>query len=183
MRLFLSIKLSDEIVKELSRLQYAIQSNLSSVDKLLLVRPESIHITLKFFGEVEPLKLDSLLEALRSIKPGKFSIDTGKLNYFTAPNGRPRVVFLSFQKSPALTALHNAVESALAPLGFEKSDFKCHATLFRVKFLRDKYRLIEILKHVKVEPLKLEIDSIELFQSQLTDREPVHTMVEKFGLG
>jgi 2'-5' RNA ligase len=182
--MFLSINLSKEIVTELSRLQHAIRSNLSSVDKLLLVKPESIHLTLKFFADVDKSKLPQILEALRSVALSieKFSIDTDKLNYFTAPNGRPRVVFLSFKKSVQLSKLHEDIGLKLAPLGFNKDEFKSHATLFRVKFLRDKFRLIEILKHVKVEPLKLEINSIELFESVLMESGPTYTLVEKFEL-
>ncbi len=63
MRMFLSINLSKEIVAELSRLQHAIRSNLSPVDKLLLVKPESIHLTLKFFADVDKSKLPQILDA------------------------------------------------------------------------------------------------------------------------
>jgi 2'-5' RNA ligase len=146
------------------------------------VKPESIHITLKFFGDVPPEKLNPLLDVLRAIQLEKFSIDTDRLNYFTSPNGRPRVVFLSFKKSKELSKLHESIEEALKPLGFTKTDFKCHATVFRVKFLKDKYRLIEILKHVQVSPLKLEIQSMDLFESQLLENGPVHTLVERFEL-
>jgi len=183
MRLFLAIELSEDIRKEMYRLQHAIKSNLAPVDKLLFVKPESIHITLKFFENVEAEKLGNMLDALKSIKLEKFRIDTDKLNYFTAPSGRPRVVFLSFKKSAQLTALHQEIEAKLVPLGVVKTDFKCHATLFRVKFLKDKFRLIEILKHVKVEPLQLEITSMDLFESQLVETGPIHTLVEKFELG
>ncbi len=182
MRLFLSINLSEDIIKELSRLQQAIKSNLSSMDKINMVRPESTHITVKFFGEVEKDKLEHILAALRSIKLKKFAVEADKLNYYTMPNGRPRVVFLSFKRSKQLTDLHDAVEASLKELGFSKNDFKCHATLFRVKYLKDKFRLIEILKHVKVEPLNLEINSMELFESILIEKGPVYKLVEKFEL-
>jgi len=183
MRLFLAIPLNKKLIDELYRLQHAIKSNLTFADKLLLVHPEKIHITLKFIEDLPANKIDEMVEALKSIDVTKFSIDPDKINYFTNPQGRPRVVFLSFKKSKELTALHELIEAKLAPLGVKKDNFKCQATLFRVKFLKDKFRLIEILKHVKVEPVALEIQSIELFESKLSaDDVPVHSLVEKFEL-
>jgi 2'-5' RNA ligase len=99
------------------------------------VRPESMHVTLKFLGETDPQQLPLIraaLEPIRSAQP--VAMDFRVLGFF--PNEfKPRVLWCGVQATPNLAELAAAVEQALDPLGFarETRAFSPHLTLARLE--------------------------------------------------
>ncbi|MFZ3215534.1 MAG: RNA 2',3'-cyclic phosphodiesterase [Candidatus Acidiferrales bacterium] len=99
------------------------------------VRPESMHVTLKFLGETEPQKVADVrvaLAPLRSAQP--VDMEFRVLGFF--PNEfKPRVLWCGVQATPNLAELAAAVEVSLEPLGFprEARGFSPHLTLARLE--------------------------------------------------
>jgi 2'-5' RNA ligase len=97
------------------------------------VRPEAMHITLKFIGEVDANKLEPIRAALVSVHSTEpVDVQFHGLGFF--PNEcRPRVLWCGMEASPNLAELATAVERALVPLGIpaESRDFVPHLTLAR----------------------------------------------------
>jgi 2'-5' RNA ligase len=97
------------------------------------VRPENLHVTLKFIGEAAPEKLSDIrntLTAVRSSAP--VSISFHGLGFF--PNEKhPRVFWAGMDASPNLPTLAADLEQSLEPLGFprEQRPFTPHLTLAR----------------------------------------------------
>jgi 2'-5' RNA ligase len=95
---------------------------------------ESLHVTVKFLGEVAGAKLIEVENAVRRAarQSAPFELRVHGLGGF--PNlKRPRVVWVGVDAHEAITRAHENVEQALSPLGFEREDrdFHPHVTLGR----------------------------------------------------
>jgi 2'-5' RNA ligase len=99
------------------------------------VRPENMHVTLHFLGEVEGRRLDDVDLALSSVMAEPFSLKLAGSGEFGGAKG-PRVVWAGLAPSPALEQLHGRVAGALARFGVETEArrFVPHVTL---AWLRD----------------------------------------------
>jgi RNA 2',3'-cyclic 3'-phosphodiesterase len=97
------------------------------------VRPEGMHVTLKFIGHVPPEQLEPIRSALELIRsPQPVEMRFRGLGFF--PNERrPRVIWCGIETSKNHGPLALAIERALEPLGIaaESRDFVPHLTLAR----------------------------------------------------
>lgn len=100
------------------------------------VRDEGLHLTLKFFGEVAPERLEVIEEAMRFAAQGtgELPLQLDELGSF--PGGsRPRVLWIGFATPPALELLQDRLERGCEAIGFppEGAPFRPHVTLGRVR--------------------------------------------------
>jgi 2'-5' RNA ligase len=135
-RTFIAIELDEDLKSNLLRLQNRLREQVSP-RSVRWVRPDGIHLTLKFLGDTPVEQLENVKKALAeaAAKIGPFTFTVGGLGCF--PNlHRPRVVWVGLQEpTGALLRLQKAVEAHVAPLGFptEKRPFSPHLTLGRVQ--------------------------------------------------
>ena len=134
MRLFIAIPLEENIKSYLDHLRRELQSNIPS--GVSWVGIDSIHLTLKFLGEVDERKIPGLTDALLRVcgQFDGFSLGFQGLGCF--PNIRQaRVIWAGSARCEPLTALQSAVEEACRDLDFpvEERRFSPHLTLGRVK--------------------------------------------------
>jgi 2'-5' RNA ligase len=100
------------------------------------VRPEGIHLTLKFLGDVLDAREPELRAALRSAagtgEPRGITLQVEGFGAFPEAR-RARVVWAGVAPEPALELLQHRVEHVFAPLGFptEARAFRPHVTLGR----------------------------------------------------
>jgi 2'-5' RNA ligase len=133
-RVFLAVELSSDVRKKLSELQQQLRKTLPPIN---WVRPESIHLTLKFLGFVDPSIISQLLSVLKPIgkKQHVFSIDVHGLGVFPQVK-HPRIFWIGLTgNTQALQELVLEIEAALEPLGFppEEKAYHPHLTLARIK--------------------------------------------------
>jgi 2'-5' RNA ligase len=98
------------------------------------VRPEGIHVTLKFLGEVSEEREAELVAALGRATAGARALSLALDGFGVFPDfSRPRVVWAGIAPEPALEILQHRVEQEIAPLGFptEARAFHPHVTLGR----------------------------------------------------
>jgi 2'-5' RNA ligase len=104
------------------------------------VRIEGVHLTLKFIGEVQPEKIESIKASLSRIHfPNFIELKFRSVGFF--PNERlPRVLWAGIEAGAGLGALAAAVETSLEPLGIAKEQriFSPHLTLARIEMERKK---------------------------------------------
>ncbi|HEX6645218.1 MAG TPA: RNA 2',3'-cyclic phosphodiesterase [Gemmatimonadales bacterium] len=142
------------------------------------VRDDLAHITLKFFGEVVPERLDVIAEALESAAKGSepMSLRLQSLGAFPTFR-RPRVVWLGVDAPTSLELLKDRVERFAEGIGFppEGVPFRPHVTLGRV---REGQRL----PHGAIESCGIEAagapflaDTVVLYESSLTSAGPEYT--------
>lgn len=149
------------------------------------VRPEGLHLTLKFFGSVPEATAKALVPALASASDGRGPIPlTCTILGSFPPGKRAKVIWLGVDGPGALELLQDAVERACVPLGFpvEGRPFNPHITLGRVK---DGDMLpAHALESVKAEPdIPFLAEELVLFQSHPGRGGSVYHELHTFSLG
>jgi 2'-5' RNA ligase len=131
MRLFVALDLPDAVRRALAELIAQLKPKSRSAR---WVHPESTHLTLKFLGNTDAQKLDSIRAALAKIHSAQpVELHFRALGFF--PNEfKPRVIWTAAEASPNLFELAAAMEEAFEPLGFprESRAFVPHLTLARI---------------------------------------------------
>ena len=179
MRLFIAVVIPNEIQKKLFSMQNKMPEE---VAKIKWVEEENIHMTLKFLGEVDDEKIDGIKKALSSVelKPFECSVK----GFGTFPNDNyVKVIWAGIEPAESFMKLHEKIDDALLPLGFGKdSRFSPHVTIGRVRFFKDKEKLMEsldVLKNTVIEE-KFVTDSFVLKKSTLTEKGPVYEDIGVF---
>ncbi|MCK5269950.1 MAG: RNA 2',3'-cyclic phosphodiesterase [Sedimentisphaerales bacterium] len=180
-RCFIAIELDEGIRGELGRLQDRLRRRLQVNDKAVKwVRPENVHLTLKFLGEVAdrviPDICSAVSEAAGEIAPFTFEVtDCGCF----PRSGAARVLWVGVkQGKETLLQLQEMVELYLAEIGFppEERRFSAHLTLGRIKNT-EAGRLVHDAV-AELEPIRLgcrDVSEITVFQSELTQSGPIYT--------
>jgi len=143
MRLFVAIEIAPEIRDRLIALISEFRPKLANT---AWVRPEGLHITLKFLGNVPEEKCSAIEGALEKITAAQFSLSIANIGVFPNPRS-PRVLWAGIDSGPELAALASQIEETLNPLGFarEKRAFSPHVTLARFKSSGNRLALAELL--------------------------------------
>jgi 2'-5' RNA ligase len=135
-RVFAALELPPDLQRQLAEVQTAVQGLLSG-DSVRWVRPEGIHLTLKFYGEVPPERASEIEAGLSrsAAAADPIHVAVGGLGVF--PNARrPQVIWTGLQgELSPLQRLQTAVEREALALGFqpEARAFTPHLTLGRVR--------------------------------------------------
>lgn len=184
MRLFIAIELPLEIKQGIARVQEQLRKSGADAN---WTRPEGIHLTLKFLGEVEEAKAAGIIEALNGACRGAGPLGLEIAGAGAFPNGKaPRVLWLGVTGDVVkLAALQASVEDAMANRGFEREErrFSPHLTLARIRFPkpRDNWpQKIESFRDVNLGGF--EADHISLMKSELKREGAVYTEVGMVGL-
>ena len=170
-RCFIAIDLPKEIQKELSEAQKQLYSD---DVKMLNVKPENIHLTLKFLGEIDEKQIERVQDVLRDMKCKRFKAKLGGAGVFPNQNFI-RVIWVGIEPKESIIGLHEYLDAELSKLGFQKDkEFESHATLARVKTVKDKKEFADRIKKLKVKPIEFEVTEIALKKSTLLSSGPVY---------
>ncbi|MEK6699325.1 MAG: RNA 2',3'-cyclic phosphodiesterase [Nitrospirota bacterium] len=184
MRTFIAIEIPDEIKREMARAQEQLKR--SGVEAGW-TRPEGIHLTLKFLGEVEESRIPDIMAALTGAarNTGGFRIEIAGAGAFPNPKNA-RVVWLGISGDrDKLATLQAAVEEAMVGLGMEREDraFTPHLTLGRIKDIRSRDPWLAALNEMKdIRLTGFEVDHISLMRSELKPSGAVYTEIGKVEL-
>ncbi len=186
LRLFVACELPGEARDALATVQQLLRER--GADGLRWVRPEGIHLTLKFLGQVQARRLEAIERALgRAVRdPFRLSVRLARLGSFGGSAGL-RVVWVGLEGDvQALTGLATRVERALEPMGFsrERRPFAAHLTLARVRegvSPHDRRQLFELIRAVELPPLPgATLDTVSLMQSTLEPGGAVYRCLARF---
>jgi 2'-5' RNA ligase len=167
MRLFAALPIAEpargEIVKLLARLR-------ELGWPLRLVHDQVLHLTMKFFGEVPPGRLEVIEEAVRAAVPGTGALALQLAGIGGFPDSRrPRIIWVGLDAPPGLELLQDRLERLAEAIGFppEGTPFRPHVTLARV---REGHRLpagaLESLE-AEYQPLGFLASELVLYESVL----------------
>ncbi|MBF6600304.1 MAG: RNA 2',3'-cyclic phosphodiesterase [Dehalococcoidia bacterium] len=137
------------------------------------VRPEGVHITLKFLGATDEARVPALRSALAGALAGVRALGLRPEGVGSFGGRRSlRVIWVGVRgDTPALSALAARVEAGLSPLGFasEQRPFDAHLTLGRVRDgtpASERERLAAIVERFTPSPLPpFRADAVSLMQS------------------
>lgn len=186
MRLFVAIELDERARRLLADYQH----RLSSLDRAVRwVRPEQIHLTLKFLGEVPDPQVPRVTQALDGLadRPA-FDFEMEGVGTFGSPRS-PRVIWAGVQMpNIALSTLQKACEDALSLLGYppEGRAFSPHLTLGRVKDFRAGRQVAEAVGQLEAqaaERLTQPATEVTLFESVLQPAGSRYVVAHKVVLG
>ena len=179
-RTFIAIELSEHIKKELSDIEKELKET-KAVAKW--VKPDDIHLTLKFLGNVEEEKIElikkSIQESVKGVTP--FIIDLKDIGAFPSPS-RPRVIWVGVQSGKErIKNLAESIEGNLEKIGFKKEDrqFSAHITLGRIKSLVNIDKLKDLIKEKKYHSSSFEVSKIAIMRSDLTPEGPIYTKLSE----
>lgn len=184
-RAFIAIEIPVSIKKGLTEIQDKLKRTGADV---AWTRPEGIHLTLKFLGDVEEKQLESVKWAVEEAAKGFSRFGTEISGIGTFPNPKyPRVIWIGVKDNNegGLTALQNSIEKEIEKLGFkaEKRGFTPHLTLGRVRSQKNRDSLIKALEEFdKIELGALNVEGISLIKSDLSPKGAVYTELFKVSL-
>jgi len=186
-RLFVAVELGGHVREALDRVQHELQRHL--LHGLRWVRPEGIHLTLKFLGETPREKVPGIVQALPACTAGvaPHELSLGKLGTFGSRSA-PRVLWVDLDGDlTPLLRLQEQVEGALASLGFPREDrrFSPHLTLARVRPEEARSAagpLAQALEAVRAPQAAIEVREVSLMLSKLGPGGAVYTQLEAFPL-
>ena len=134
-RSFIAIELSRGLKKELAGLRSRLQNPPRPWVKW--IDPESIHITLKFLGDIPADRVEDIQAAMEEAACGitPFTLKAGGLGVFPNPR-RAQVIWVGLiGETERLAALQQRLEKRLEAIGFpaETRPFSAHLTLGRLR--------------------------------------------------
>lgn len=118
-RTFIALELPSELQKALAGLQGTLRSR---TDCMRWVKPENIHLTLKFLGPTEEGLVDPISTILANLCKGVAPFRTQIAGLGAFPNARnPKVIWVGMPgELKELSAFQQQLEDALAHIGFAK---------------------------------------------------------------
>jgi 2'-5' RNA ligase len=152
------------------------------------VNPEKIHLTLKFFGNIEESRIETIVESIREPVQATppFALQVAGLGAFPQLKN-PRVIWVGLvDETATLIPFQHELETRLDKSGFPREDrpFQPHLTLGRAKSTRGRDDLVgRIENHREEEFGTFQADRLTLFKSELAPSGPIYTRLMELRLG
>ncbi len=186
MRLFVAIDLPESVRAAVAREQTRLRAVCAASRDIRWTRPEGVHLTLKFLGEVASTRLPGLTSALNGLGGfDSFEIKVGGFGFFPSAR-RPRVFWVGLEAPPALGELAKRVVAAMAALGFppENRPFQPHLTLARFEGSRPQPTLERALEQSGAGAFgRFTVSEFYLFESKLRPGGAEYSKVARFPKG
>lgn len=168
MRLFFAIEFPKSVKDELC----------ATMDKMRpccakgrFVQHDNLHLTLAFLGEVPPVRLPEVKEAMNAVSARPFSLQIGGMGCFRQHGGD--LYWAGVEHSVPLGSLYRSLCAELQKHGFrtESRSYLPHLTLVRQAVLK------ENCDHsvFNVPVMRMEVEKFSLMLSERRDGKPVYT--------
>jgi RNA 2',3'-cyclic 3'-phosphodiesterase len=183
-RLFAAVRIhpSNEFLKTYNSLKSGLR-----FARITWVNPESIHVTLKFFGETEEKRLPEISRVLKEValKHQPFVSEIVNVGIFGSSYS-PKVIWFGIDKSEPLKILGLDILQSVEKIGWEhdRQNFVPHLTIGRIKEIPDKHLFQSIIdEHKKTWMQEIQVTEFHLYESILMREGPIYKVLESFKLG
>jgi len=151
------------------------------------VRPENLHLTLRFLGDITDEQRVAFAARLRSGLQHAEALTLQVSGVGAFPNvRRPSVVWAGLREAAgSLEPIVNAAEDAAQAIGLKKETrpFKAHITLARVRQTKDLQPLSgKLMHHAEFRGDEFAVPHVSLLMSELTPQGAVYTTLEEYPL-
>jgi RNA 2',3'-cyclic 3'-phosphodiesterase len=129
MRVFVALDIDDAIRQRIQRFMEGVSG---FAPDARWVRPESLHVTLKFIGEKQDEAAEEIKRALSGIRAESIEVSFRGYGFFPTAKAA-RVFWVGIESGPQLPSLAKTVDEAMFVLSIPKEDhpFSPHLTLAR----------------------------------------------------
>lgn len=176
-RLFIALDLPEATKKSLQALSFGIPG-------AKWVRPEQLHLTVRFIGDVDGGLFHDISDILAEMDHSPFSLELKGVGYFP-PRGAPRVLWVGLGKSESLQRLRRKINTRLLQAGLdpEGRKFSPHITLARLKNspVQKVMNFLAGNNLFSLEPFQVE--DFKLYSSTLTPTGAHHKVERVYPLG
>ena len=142
-----------------------------------LTKKENLHLTIKFLGSLTNKEVEKIKEKLRKINFNKFFCKVGKVGFFYK-GSKIRIIWVDLL-SNKLNELQKKISGIL---GKGNKKFNSHITIFRVKSVRNKRRLVEKVGEIDFKNLNFKVKEFILMKSELTKQGIRYRILDIFKL-
>jgi RNA 2',3'-cyclic 3'-phosphodiesterase len=182
-RTFIAVK--TELSKDNLQLYSEIKSKLKD-SYINWVDADNMHLTLFFLGDTSEVQIHEISEEVKnSLSETKsFSFLLKRLGVFRDLND-PRVVWVGIENDNDLKEIKKRIDKALNKLGYKTEDreFKPHLTLGRIKNIKQKDSLRDLVEKYKDYTLQeIFVGEIVFYESTLTSKGPIYKELQSFKL-
>lgn len=176
-RAFIAVEIPDHCKEAMQRIQDGFRSTRGRVS---WVRPEGMHITLKFLGDIEERRIPEIEGEIREVCAGRPAFPVCLRGTGVFPDlRRPRVLWIGMREgADELKELFADLDLRLARMGFAREDraFHPHVTLGRIKLIQNLQGFSALVeKNREAEAGSMTADSVCLIQSELHPEGAVYT--------
>lgn len=175
-RLFVAFKLPTELRNDLLVLEHKMKNNveLSSVN---WVKPDNMHITIAFLGQVEDRTASEAEDMLRRIQFRQITIKGEKVSFFDK-GGFPAIFHFSINDNGQLGEVAQKVRGTLSDrqINFDRKPFNPHITIARIKDGDEGLKMKEYAGGIEemYRDKEYSINSIVLYESRFSQAGPVY---------
>lgn len=152
-------------------------------------RPEGLHVTLKFIGEVSDAKVEQIKTALASVQAASFQVRFEGVGFFPGAKS-PRIFWIGVEGGPPLPRLAGIVDAATHKLGISREEraYNPHLTLARAGSgpgTQHQLRPLAVLAESEAPPQfgTMTAQEFFLYQSQPQRGGSKYTKLQRFQLG
>ena len=187
MRCFIAIDIDEPIRAELADLQEEIADGVDiRKGDVKWVRPEAMHLTLKFLGEIRDREIVDVCHVVETVaaRHEAFDFAVKQVGHFGGHSARVLWVGAGLD-CPELLELQADLEEELANAGWPKENrkFSGHLTLCRVRNTKAGVKLAGITEHYKdVDLGTVRCTSVCVYQSTLRPEGPMYTLLGHYSL-
>jgi len=181
-RTFIAIPLNSHIREVLIETQ----DHLKKLDcNIKWVKPENIHLTLKFLGDVKQKRIDTIKQILDDLFRDTDPLTMELTQVGAFPNiDHPRILWIGLNDNDqSLAQIVSNLENNLGKAGFKKEDkpFSPHITIGRIRSPKNLKPLSEAINNYSLpDGIAQTIDHTVLYQSTLTSQGPIYEILQDF---
>lgn len=177
-RVFCAVELPNDVREQLrdyiARLRDAVPDVAASWSRV-----ENVHLTLKFFGNVEVERVEAISAAAsRAVEEfSTFAIGVGGTGVFPRPS-RPQVLWIGVS-DPAdrLSALQKKFDKDTADFGKEDRVYRPHLTIARIRRPEGARRLADTHLKMDFKPVEMHLNELTVFRSELSPKGSRYTPI------
>jgi 2'-5' RNA ligase len=179
MRLFVAVDMSSQVRDRIGQVQRRLKKELGNDRGVKWVRPEQIHLTLKFLGEVRDAAITQVCDVVTrtAARYDSFEMQVLGLGVFGNP---ARVVWAGIQPCPVLMNMQTELECEFEKIGWARENraFAGHLTLCRVKSASAGRKLAQAIENAGNEIFgSVWVDQAVLYESRLSADGPEYSAV------